>query len=250
MSGTGELAGRVALVTGASRGIGRAIAERLAGAGARVASVATVASPELEHGASYVCDLGEPDQLDALLRAVPADLGDVDVLVNNAAVSIATPLLGFSMADYERVLAVNLRAPVALMTALVPAMAQRGWGRIVNVSSVHGEYGEPGSLAYDVAKAGLNQATRTLAVELARSGVLANALAPGFVDTAMGAVDGVHELETEPFRSIYVEHGKLPLGRAAQPAEVAVHAAWLASPANTYLTGQVITVDGGLTATF
>ncbi len=237
-------------MTGASRGIGEAIARSLTEAGARVVAVSKEPPPSREGEARYACDLGDEQARGDLLRAIHAQVGEIDVLVNNAGISARTPVLGFSLAEYARILEVNLHAPIALMTELAPQMVKRGWGRIVNISSIHGRLGEVGSLAYDVSKAGLDQATRTLAIELGRTGVLANALAPGFVETDMSIVDGANELEAPLFRDFYAAHGRLPLGRAAQPAEIAACAAWLASPANTYMTGQVITVDGGLSATF
>ena len=250
-AGDGALRGRVALVTGASRGIGRAIAERLVADGARVAAVAEVAPEPLEGTTPLACDLAVREEVEGLLPRVRAELGPVDVLVNNAGVFALTPVAGLDPAAYGRVLQVDLHAPVLLLAAAAAGMAERGWGRVVNVTSVHGEHGEPGSLAYDVAKAGLNQATRTAAVELAGRGVLVNAVAPGFVDTAMAvSAEGVSELEGEAFRALYVDGGRLPLRRAAQPEEIAECVAWLASPANTYVTGHVLTADGGLTATF
>ena len=137
-----------------------------------------------------------------------------------------------------------------LATRAARGMAERGYGRIVNITSVHGEFGEETALSYDAAKGGLNQATRTLAVELSRHGILVNAVAPGFVNTRMAVVDGRNELESDWFREIYVENGKLPIRRYAEPEEIAAPVAWLASDQNTYVTGQVVTVDGGLTVTF
>ncbi len=242
--------GLVAVVTGASRGIGAAIAARLARAGAQVAAVAEV-SPHAAPGmVPFTCELGDTGARDDLLPEVRRRLGDVDILVNNAAIAEATPVVGLPADVYDRVLAVNLHAPVALMAQAAERMAARGFGRIVNVTSIHGRYGEVGSLAYDVAKAGLEQATRTVAVELAPHGILANAIAPGFVNTAMSIVDDANELEGERFQTFYVGAGRLPLRRAAEPDEIARHVVWLAGPANTYLTGEVVTVDGGLTATF
>jgi len=145
---------------------------------------------------------------------------------------------------------VNLDAPVFLASRFGRGMAERGYGRILSITSIHGLRGEEQSLPYDVSKAGLEGATRTLAIELGPSGVLVNALAPGFVNTRMSVVDGRNELESEWFETIYREHRKLPLRRAAEPDEIAAHAAWLCSEENTYLTGQVVTVDGGVTITF
>jgi 3-oxoacyl-[acyl-carrier protein] reductase len=129
-------------------------------------------------------------------------------------------------------------------------MSQAGYGRVVNITSIHARLSEPGSLAYDVAKAGLEAATRTAAIELATSGVLVNAVAPGFVATRMSVVDGQDELESEWFSTIYVDNSRLPLRRAATPAEVAETVTWLAGESNSYVTGQVLTVDGGLSARF
>jgi NAD(P)-dependent dehydrogenase (short-subunit alcohol dehydrogenase family) len=182
--------------------------------------------------------------------AIEADGGPVDVLCSVAGVFEPAPALEMSLASYRRVLAVNLDASVALAARCGRSMTARGRGRILSVTSIHGQRGEELSLSYDVSKAGLEGATRTLAIELGPHGVLVNALAPGFVNTRMSIVDGVNELESDSFRTVYVEHRKLPVRRPAEPEEIAVHAAWLCSDANTYLTGQVITVDGGVTVTF
>lgn len=245
------LAGRTALVTGGAQGIGRAIVERFLEEGARVALVDREPAPAFPgEVAAFQFDLAESERLHELVAAVEEAIGPLDVLVNNAGIFEPAPALDLSLDLYRRVLAVNLDAPVMLALRAARGMVKRGYGRIVNITSVHGQFGEERALAYDVAKAGLNQATRTLAIELAPHGVLVNAVAPGFVATRMSIVNGVDELQSEWFRDVYVKYGKLPLRRAAQPAEIAAHAAWLASAENTYLTGQVVTVDGGLTVTF
>jgi NAD(P)-dependent dehydrogenase (short-subunit alcohol dehydrogenase family) len=136
------------------------------------------------------------------------------------------------------------------MRELCGPMRAADYGRVVNVTSIHGRLSEAGSLAYDVSKAGLEAATRTAAIELAASGVLVNAIAPGFVATRMSIVNGVSELETDWFKTGYLRDGRLPIGRAADPADIAEMAVWLASGSNTYTTGQVVTVDGGLSARF
>jgi NAD(P)-dependent dehydrogenase (short-subunit alcohol dehydrogenase family) len=129
-------------------------------------------------------------------------------------------------------------------------MAERGYGRVVNITSIHGRFAAEAAIAYAVAKGGLEQATRNLAVDLAPHGILVNAVAPGFISTRLSVVDGVHERDTDWFQAVYVEHGKLPLRRHAEPDEVAASVVWLASERNTYITGQVLGVDGGLSVTF
>jgi NAD(P)-dependent dehydrogenase (short-subunit alcohol dehydrogenase family) len=244
------LAGRIALVTGGANGIGRAIAARLVSEGARVAVVDREPVPAEDDVAAIRFDLAETERLGELVNEVETAVGPLDVLVNNAGIFEGAPALELDTETYRRVLAVDLDAPVFLARHAARGMTERGYGRIVNVTSIHGRFGEEQALAYDIAKAGLEQATRTLAIELGRHGVLVNAVAPGFVDTRMSIVDGRSELESEAFREVYVTHRKLPLLRAAKPTEIAAHVAWLASDQNTYLTGQVVTVDGGLTVTF
>ena len=245
------LEGRAALVTGGTHGIGLAVVERFLAEGARVVTVAREEPVSLPAGVSFVRqDLGDPDAIPALAAAAEAAVGPLDVLVNNAGIWRETPSLGLDPADWARVIAVNLTAPVLLASAVAPGMAARGYGRIVNVTSIHGRFAVENALAYASAKGGLEQATRNLAVDLAPRGVLVNAVAPGFISTRLSVVDGVHERDSEWFRTVYVDNGKIPLRRHAEPSEVAAHVAWLASGENTYVTGQVLGVDGGLSVTF
>ena len=238
------LEGRHAIVTGAANGIGRAIADRFRAEGATVSGV------DVEAGAEYRFNLADTDAIARLVDAVEAASGPVDVLCSVAGVFEPVPALELTLPSFRRVLAVNLDAPVALAIRCGRSMAARGYGRILSITSIHGQRGEELSLSYDASKAALEGATRTLAIELGIEGILVNALAPGFVNTRMSVVDGVNELESDWFRSVYVEHRKLPLRRAAEPPEIAAHAAWLCSEQNSYLTGQVITVDGGVSITF
>ena len=245
------LNGRTALVTGGANGIGRAIVERFVAAGASVAAVDL--EPFSDLGTDVVAfefDLSATERLEELVDDVEANVGPLDVLVNNAGIYEPAPAVELTLDSYRRVLAVNLDAPVFLSSRVGGRMAERGYGRIVNITSIHGRFGEELALSYDTAKGGLEQATRTLAIELSRHGVLVNAVAPGFVATRMSVVDGVNELEGDWFKDIYIRYGKLPLRRYAEPAEIAAHVAWLASDQNTYVTGQVLTVDGGVTVTF
>lgn len=241
---SGLLEGRHALVTGAVNGIGRAIADRFRHEGARVTGV------DVEEGAEVRFDLSRTNEIHGLVRDVERDGGPIDVLCAVAGVFEPAHALELEADSYRRVLAVNLDAPIMLAQACARGMVQRGHGRIALISSVHARFSEPTGLSYDVSKAGLEGAARTFAVELAPHGVLVNALAPGFVRTRMSVVDGRDELESDWFRSIYVEAGKVPMRRPADPSEIAAHAAWLCADGNTYLTGQVVTVDGGLTSTF
>jgi NAD(P)-dependent dehydrogenase (short-subunit alcohol dehydrogenase family) len=186
-------------------------------------------------------------------RALPdggCPVGPLDILVNNAGIWRETPALQLDAADWHQVIAVNLTAPVLLATLAACGMADRGYGRIVNITSIHGRFAAESALAYAAAKAGLEQATRNLAVDLASDGILVNAVAPGFISTRLSVMDGIHERDTDWFRRIYVENARLPLRRHAEPDEVAPSVAWLASEQNTYITGQVLGIDGGLSITF
>ena len=238
------LAGRHALVTGAANGIGRAVVERFRAEGAVVSGV------DREEGVEFQFDLTDTAGLAGLVDGVEAQNGPVEVLVSVAGIFEPARAVEMTLDSYRRVLAVNLDAPIMLAQRCGRGMAERGYGRILSVTSIHGEFGEELSLSYDASKAGLNGATRTLAIELGPQGVLVNALAPGFVRTRMSVVEGQDELESEWFKTVYLENRKLPLRRPAEPPEIAAHAAWLCSDENTYLTGQVVRVDGGVTVTF
>jgi NAD(P)-dependent dehydrogenase (short-subunit alcohol dehydrogenase family) len=239
------------LVTGAANGIGRATAARLAAAGARVCGVDVEQAPPPEGGASIVADLVRLDDLPALVTRAEEEVGPLDALVNVAGIYEPAPVSGLTAEALARTLAVNLQAPILLAAAAARGMVERGYGRIVNVTSVHARASAREALPYDTSKAGLEGATRTLGIELAPSGVLVNAVAPGFVSTRMSLTDeGRDVLETEPMRRLYIDGGRLPQGRSATADEVAGCILWLASPANTYVTAQTVTIDGGLTATF
>ncbi len=242
----GTFSGRRAIVTGGANGIGAAIVDRLVTLGARVC---VLDIEDASAGESYVhVDLTDLAAVPtAATQAIDA-LGGVDVLVNCAGISDSFDLRELELARYQRVLNVNLHSPIILMSTCGRVMAGQGYGRIVNVTSVHGLVSEPGCIAYDTSKGGLNSATRVASIDLADGGVLVNAVAPGFVDTRMAVADGVNELESTWFKNIYVDNAEIPLRRAAHAHEIARTVAWLASEDNTYLTGQVITVDGGMAA--
>lgn len=243
----GLLSGKRALVTGSASGIGAAIVAEFVAQGASVFGVDKNPST---HQPSLQFDLSNVEQLPELVATAEKAIGDIDILVNCAGVALSEFIPDLTWENYDKTLRINLHSPVFLMKYLGVKMVQRGYGRIVNVTSVHGQYSEEKAMSYDVSKGGLNSATRTAALEFAPHNVLVNAVAPGFTDTAMSRKKGVSELESEWFKSVYVDHAKIPQLRAAQPWEQAKHVAWLASSENTYCTGQVLLVDGGMSARF
>jgi 3-oxoacyl-[acyl-carrier protein] reductase len=248
---------RRAIITGASSGIGRATAARFARDGWDVCVNARRESRLQElvrgfpPGEHLVCpgDYREPVVVERMDRSIRERWGRVDALVNCAGIHRAASALETPLEEWRWPFDVMLEGGVRVTRMAVPLMS--AGGRVIHVTSIHGDRAETGSSAYAMAKAALNQFCRGLAVELAPRGILVNAIAPGFVDTEMSIrADGVNELDTEWFRANYVAGHHLPLRRAGRPEEIAGVAAFLAGPDATYLTGQVITVDGGLTITF
>ena len=228
---------RTALVTGTAQGIGRAIARELAASGVRVVGVDVKPHEDPAIERVIVADLSRVDEC---LRVV-SEAGEVDVLVNNAAVLVQEPFETFDMDDYEHVMAVNLRAPFLLGRELGPPMAARGWGRIVNISSIGARTGGlADSSVYSAAKAGLVAFTKNFARNLGPRGVTANAITPGAILTPMAA--GIFERDPSIEARITAD---IPLRRFARPAEVATVAAFLASDEASYINGATIDVNGG-----
>lgn len=234
------------LVTGVASGIGASVADALRSRGDRVFGV------DYQSGADWFqADLSVPAERKRVIAAALAELGGIDVLVNVAGVYRSTPFGSSDVEDWRKVWAINLEAPLSLMSLAFESMKAQQFGRVVNITSVHANFSRQDALAYDVGKAGLEAATRSFALTGAEHGILANAVAPGFVRTQMSLnEEGVDEADTAEFRAQYVETGRLPLRRASMPNEIAEAVLWLSGRSNTYTTGQTLTVDGGLTATF
>ena len=240
-----DLAGRVPFVTGSTRGIGRAIAATLHDAGASVAivgrSAETARGVAAEVGArarGYGCDVTDADSLRAALAACEAELGPIDILVNNAGLTRDNLLLRLSDAEWDEVLTANLRGAFVATQAVLKGMMKRRAGRIINITSVVGLTGNKGQANYAASKAGLIGFTKSVAKEYAGRGILANCVAPGFIDTDMTAA------LPEAARAALLE--SIPLGRLGAPADIAGAVLYLASDLGAYVTGQVLVVDGGM----
>ena len=239
------LKGRVVIVTGAAQGIGEACARRFAREGAQVviADVADARGQALaaELGATYQhCDVGDKAQVDALVAQVLRQHGRIDVLVNNAGIFKAANFLQVTEADFDAVLRVNLKGAFLVGQAVARVMAQAGRGAIVNMSSVNSVLAIPDIASYNVSKGGINQLTRAMALALADKGVRVNAVGPGTIATELAAQAVLTSEEAK--NKIMM---RTPIKRLGEPAEVADVVAFLASDAASYMTGEIVMVDGG-----
>jgi 3-oxoacyl-[acyl-carrier protein] reductase len=247
----GELAGRIAVVTGGSRGIGRAIAIALGRAGAKVVVNYTANEAAANETATAVADAGgaavtkrfdvaDASAVDVAFKEVIAAEGGLHILVNNAGIAVNTLVLGAKDADWKRAIDVNLNGTFHCCRSAIRAlMKAKEAGRIINITSITAETGSAGQAPYVAAKAGVIGLTKTLAREYASRGVTVNAVSPGYIDTDMTAAELPEARRAELLKSI-------PLGRVGKPEDVAAAVAYLAGPAASYVTGQVLRVNGGL----
>lgn len=241
------LQNKVAVVTGGSRGIGKAIAEKFAAEGASVAILyssnsasADAVVEEVRNAGgtakAYQCHVENSDEVGKTIDDVVNDLGKIDILINNAGITRDKLLMMMKEEDFDDVISVNLKGAYNTMRKVCPMLARQRWGRIINLSSIAGINGNAGQVNYSASKAGLIGMTKSAAREFAGRGITVNAIAPGFVETDM----------TEKFASDENVMKRIPVGRMGRPDEIASLALFLASDAAAYITGEVIRIDGGL----
>jgi len=243
-----KLEGRVALVTGASQGIGHTCALALARAGASVA-VAARNQPKLDElvaeitsaggkASAFVMDVADEDQVKSGIKSALAQFGKIDILVNNAGITRDQLVMRMKRADWDSVLATNLTSAYLCIQNVIPSMLKQRWGRIINITSIFGQMGQAGQANYSASKAGLIGLTMAIAREVASRSITCNAVAPGFIDTSMTAA------LSEEFKQNAVK--QIPLGRVGKSEDVASAVCFLASEEASYITGHVLNVNGGM----
>jgi len=254
-----RLSGKTAVVTGAARGIGEAIARRLAQEGAAVViadidlAEAQAVAATLPGAVAARVDIADDASVAALADFVGDRFGHCEILINNAAILDMTGIETMTMAHYRKVLDINQDGAVRATLAFLPLIKAAGEGRrIVNIASIMGVRGQPDAVPYSTAKGAIVNFTRAVAADLGRHGITVNAVAPGFIDTRMAHLpDGTgHEHDTDWFKDIYLKYGRILLGRAGTPGDIAGPVYFLCSTDAAYVTGQILLVDGGVSATF
>ena len=240
-----DLTGKVALVTGGTRGIGHDICKAFLDAGAKVAlcsrdgAAAEKTASEFGQGTrGYACDVGVAAQVEAFAKSVEKDFGQIDVLVNNAGFTKDTLLFLMTEADWDTVVDTNLKGTFLMTKYAARGMIKRRWGRVINITSVVGLNGNKGQSNYSASKAGVIGFTKSVAKELASRNVLVNAIAPGYIETEL--TKGISEEAKKYFQD------NIPLGRLGQGSDIASAVLFLASDLASYITGQVLVVDGGM----
>ena len=245
-----RLQDKIAIVTGGSRGIGRAIVERFLAEGARVATTSQREPPTPFHADERLlwlrADVSNAQDVERLFAAAADRFGGIDILVNNAGLQLERTIEQTSEAEWDRVMAVNLKSVFLCSRAAIPALRRRGGGAIVNIGSYDGFVADPNLAAYCASKGGVHALTRAIAVDHGKDGIRCNAICPGWIETDM--LEAYYWSLPDPAearRKISAVH---PAGRTGKPADIAALALWLASDEAAFVTGQLVTADGGLTA--
>lgn len=257
----GRLQDRVAVVTGAARGIGLSAARKLAGEGARVllsdvdaAELHKAEQALLKEGlrvAATIADVADPASIARMIDKAVGDWGRLDILVSNAAIVDDAAIADITPERWHKVMAVNLDSVLFGAKAALPHLRKSPSPSIINIASIQGIRGQPNAMAYASAKGAVVNLTRCMAVDFGPEGVRVNAIAPGYIDTRMAQMHGgMHEHRTDWFQDVFIKYGRLPLRRPGTVEDVAGPILFLASDDSRYMTGQVLVVDGGITSTY